>query len=578
MFGFLKKILKRGQNAPNGDTAAISQQVASPSTSQQAVPGASSTLAGNGHHARNGHEHNGGHGVEVSLQSVLDELPLELQPRVVTKKVGPIVISVPLDRVLAQLSQGVVKISFGELRSFAPHVFSPEADQDKFLVPLPLSEILPRLNPALIKRRRVQRHVEVPPDISSPFDVHGRGLALSVAPLKAPEVTPASAAAPAIPTFPGVPNESISAPPLPSGARWNQPAVAAPAPPKTPMPAIRTAPPAVTAATPPQAPAPTIQNLRKNAEAGVPSAPAIPMLKIAGNGAQAQKPAANPRPESVPLVVALTTLAEAWPESVRKEVVQLNLVDAKVALPAEAVDRGLRQGRLAFPWRTLRSWIKPAPLPSVSAQDGTVLELPLKVVAPIFLNRQRENAKTKPKVAIDEDIPNLFFGFPQPETAAEGDGPATAKPSDTNYYVWDDASDSVRDAEQQEKQAPSVGTRFISKYATPNEIVSRAASLDGVSGALISLPDGLLVASRISTDLNADTLAAFLPQIFGKVSQCTKELRMGELNNLNFTVGNVPWKIFRVNAIFFAAFGRAGEPLPTAKLAALAAELDHKPK
>jgi hypothetical protein len=40
----------------------------------------------------------------------------------------------------------------------------------------------------------------------------------------------------------------------------------------------------------------------------------------------------------------------------------------------------------------------------------------------------------------------------------------------------------------------------------------------------------------------------------------------------------VPWKIFRVNAIFFAAFGRTGEPLPTAKLAALAAELDHKPK
>jgi len=53
---------------------------------------------------------------------------------------------------------------------------------------------------------------------------------------------------------------------------------------------------------------------------------------------------------------------------------------------------------------------------------------------------------------------------------------------------------------------------------------------------------------------------------------------MGELNNLNFTVGNVPWKIFRVNAIFFAAFGRIGEPLPTAQLAALALELDHKPK
>jgi hypothetical protein len=53
---------------------------------------------------------------------------------------------------------------------------------------------------------------------------------------------------------------------------------------------------------------------------------------------------------------------------------------------------------------------------------------------------------------------------------------------------------------------------------------------------------------------------------------------MGELNNLNFTVGNVPWKIFRVNAIFFAVFGRPAQPLPTAQLAALAAELDRKNK
>ena len=76
--------------------------------------------------------------------------------------------------------------------------------------------------------------------------------------------------------------------------------------------------------------------------------------------------------------------------------------------------------------------------------------------------------------------------------------------------------------------------------------------------------------------MNADTLAAFLPQIFERVNQSTRELRMGALNNVNFTVGNVPWKIFRVNAVYFAAFGRTNEILPTAPLAALAVELDHK--
>jgi len=183
---------------------------------------------------------------------------------------------------------------------------------------------------------------------------------------------------------------------------------------------------------------------------------------------------------------------------------------------------------------------------------------------------------------VDDDIPNLFFGFPKPESitpaaAAPASAPAT-KQADTNFYTRDDTSERSHLHEGEAKHGPSPGTKFVAKYATPNEVVSRAAALDGVAGALTALPDGLMVASRLPANLNGDTLAAFLPQIFGKISQCTKELRMGELNNVNFTVGNIPWKIFRVNAIFFAAFGRVGERLPTAQLAALAAELDHRPK
>jgi predicted regulator of Ras-like GTPase activity (Roadblock/LC7/MglB family) len=196
----------------------------------------------------------------------------------------------------------------------------------------------------------------------------------------------------------------------------------------------------------------------------------------------------------------------------------------------------------------------------------------------LFLARQREANKEQQQVTIDDNIPNLFFGFPQPNPEGASVATASATPADTNYYVWDDSSDTVRVTEAEVKRGPTPGTNFVAKYATPNEVVSRAAGFDGVAGALIALPDGLMVASRLSPDLNGDTLAAFLPQIFGKVSACTKELRMGDLNNLNFTVGNVPWKIFRVNAIFFAAFGKAGEPLPTGQLAALAGELDHKPK
>lgn len=265
----------------------------------------------------------------------------------------------------------------------------------------------------------------------------------------------------------------------------------------------------------------------------------------------------------------------------RLEIVQLNLSEAILGLPAALVEASLKRGRVVFPWKTLRSWIQPALPVHVSAYDGTELELPLSVLAPLFIARQKSDTKSLARrLAIDETIPNLFFGLPKPE-AVTAPTPAKApvnKVVDTNYYVWDDVHDTARVDETEFKRKSATGTDFITKYATPNEIVSRAAVLDGVAGVLIALPDGLMVANRIPPDLNGDTLAAFLPQIFSKVSQTTKELRMGELNNLSFTVGNVPWKIFRVNAIYFAAFGRTGEALPTAPLAALAAELDRKNK
>ncbi len=274
-----------------------------------------------------------------------------------------------------------------------------------------------------------------------------------------------------------------------------------------------------------------------------------------------------------PILAAMSSLAEGWPDVIRKEIVELNLVDTQISLPAESIEQGLRQGRLAFSWKALRSWIKSPMKPAVSPNDSLVLELPLKIVAPLFLARQREHTRKQQKVSVDVEIPDLFFGFPQPDGAST----EVARPADSNYYVWDDGAEMLRFDESDTKRS-GPGTQFVTKYATPNQIVSRAAAMEGVTGALIALPDGLMVASQLPPDLNGETLAAFLPQIFGKVSQCTKELRMGELNNLNFTVGNVPWKIYRVNAIFFAAFGRAGANLPTSQLAGLAAELDHKPK
>ena len=640
MFGFLKNLL-RHPPAPQVETQEPSYEDASaawppspptPPAPRFAPPQARKNAIAQ---AQQGQQAPQGKGVEVSLQKILANLPLELQPRIVVPDVGELAISVPLEKILAQLSTGSVKISFGELRRAAPGVFSQEPDRDRVLVPLPLADVLARLNPALITRRRVQRQVEVPEEVTSPFDQYGQGAEFTVsgAAPQTPAAPPARQTFAATPNqgaagrraFPAVPtqipptalpameetpakemaqtdSEEVPAEPfsfVPQARATFSPPPAAPAAPKIPMPS---APPAAVPKIPmPGAGTSPLQmgNVPRVAaresngtnHTPAPHAPATHAPAPVHMPAPAPAPVRAPAPVHTPapaahapdqasLFVSLTSLAEGWPEQLRKQIVGMNLVDAKVALPQNAVEQALKLGRIAFSWKTLRSWIKPAIPQGESPQDSVVLELPLKIVAPLYLARQQEANKEKQKVLIDEDIPNLFFGFPQ----ADGGGSAAvagagARPADTNFYVWDDNADGIReDASAVPTARPGPGTKFVAKYATPNEVVSRAASLDGVAGALIALPDGLMVASRLSPDLNADTLAAFLPQIFAKVSQCTKELRMGDLNNLNFTVGNVPWKIFRVNAIFFAAFGKAGEALPTAQLAALAADLDHKQK
>ncbi|MSU59132.1 MAG: roadblock/LC7 domain-containing protein [Pedosphaera sp.] len=591
--GFLKHLFQKSgsHDAPAKTVAPEESATAWSAAFPPATPAANATN-GNG----NGHGAAPVNGLAIPLQTVLAGFSLELRGKIRQANTGDLTVTVAFDKILSQLSSGVVRVNFGDIRRAAPQVFAPGIESDAVPVSLPLNEILSRLNPALLTRRPVQKKIEVPAEIDSPFAGNGQGAAFVVgntqpeAPAVAapapPRARPAFTATPAskpgeTSTFKRVTPKTM----LPAaahaasvGAELEAPifqrkpvAPSASVSPVTPPPA---APPQSRVA-PTDDDAPIFQRKPLASEPAASAAPPRPRdflshPPVARSVQPARTAAPAPSvPEVATLPLPLTALADAWPDAVRHEIVQLNLVDARVALPADLVEASLKRGRVAFPWKTVRSWIRPALHGSISAHDTTDLELPLSVIAPLFLARQKAAGKQQ-RTAIDETIPNLFFGLPKPEPAT------TPKPADTNYYIWGDTNDNARVDDTDVKRKGPSGTDFVSRYATPNEIVSRAAVLEGVAGVLIALPDGLMVASRIPPEFNGDTLAAFLPQIFSKVSGCTKELRMGDLNNLNFTVGNTPWKIFRVNAIFFAAFGRTGEALPTAELAGLAAELDRK--
>ena len=275
--------------------------------------------------------------------------------------------------------------------------------------------------------------------------------------------------------------------------------------------------------------------------------------------------------EPPPLVVVLGALSGRWPEALRKELDQLGLRDAPVALPLERVELSLQRGRAVFAWRELRAWISSLP-GGVSVQDDLQLELPLSVLVPLFFARKNGPEKAPSKTTVSAEIPTLFCRQPASAPLGLTAVETVASVPDTNYFSGEDRPQTT-DSEFWSKG----GTDFLSRAATPAEVVARAMELPSVAGAVVALPDGLRVASQIPAGLNGDTFAAFIPQIFTRVKQCSQQLRMGEMNNLSFTAGNVPWKIFRVNAVYFAAFGRANEALPGAELAALAALLDRQP-
>jgi predicted regulator of Ras-like GTPase activity (Roadblock/LC7/MglB family) len=113
---------------------------------------------------------------------------------------------------------------------------------------------------------------------------------------------------------------------------------------------------------------------------------------------------------------------------------------------------------------------------------------------------------------------------------------------------------------------------------TPNDIVNRTSGLPGVAGALIALQDGLLVASCMPPNAKTETIAAFVPQIFGRMSQYTRELQLGDASAVSISVETGTLQVFSAGIIYFAALGKPGVHLPLPELQLIATELGRHTK
>jgi predicted regulator of Ras-like GTPase activity (Roadblock/LC7/MglB family) len=439
-----------------------------------------------------------------------------------------------------------MKIPLAQFRQFSPAgIFPDHAANDALEVVIPIDFILERLKPGQLPRRSDQRKVEVPDDIESVFGphagkngnlriVHEKNKPAVAKPLTAPSAaSPAPQAAPFTEAAPGhAPVATVAAVPTVAAVAPVELA-AAPAPVSAPAPL------------PPPEPVLNVEPIR---------APRLdPGL------ATLRAPAA---PREKTLTVALMDVAAFWAEKGRRELE--NLYRHSVEFPLSAIEAGLKKGRVEFTWREMRPWFRVATGNSLpELPDETRIEFPLAFLAPRFLEGHG-GPSTRKKIEVSDEIPDVFV---KNVPAAPPEAAAPPAPPEANGAVEEGTPGELGDIfGQPEKKSWSL-----------TEISHGTSKLPGVAGAIIATTDGLLVGGSWPEGVGGEAVAAFVPQIYNRLTNYTSELKLGTPGDFTLLVENVPLQIFKSANSYLTVLGRAGEHLPTRKLKAIATRLAANP-
>jgi predicted regulator of Ras-like GTPase activity (Roadblock/LC7/MglB family) len=284
-----------------------------------------------------------------------------------------------------------------------------------------------------------------------------------------------------------------------------------------------------------------------------------------------------------------------------------NLHKGTVHFPPAELESALKKGKISFSWKQVRGWIQGTDSPP-GLNDDDIIEFPLNVVAPIFL-ASRRTVQPRRKLEVTENIPDLFSkpvapsAFPgdaaapgsvvEPGTAstAVGDVPpvvptsvATPGPL-TMSPPGEPAPPAVAAPPAPSIPVPKPALDFGDIFGVPdkkewslNDVTTKVLTLRGVSGAVITTADGLLMAGAWPGGVAAESAAGFVPQIFNRINQYSKELKLGDPGQFTLLIENVPLQIFKTGSTFFTVLGKAGEPLPKVQITALAARLSQNQK
>jgi predicted regulator of Ras-like GTPase activity (Roadblock/LC7/MglB family) len=558
--------------------------------------------------------------LRLPLKPIFDRLSPALQATANGEQITELhEIALQIDNILPQLPGGVVRISFGELRTSAPSgIFGEQTSHDYTLIDVPLSEILARINPTLLALRTNRKRVDVPDEVAGVFGKNGGGTAM-VAPVEA--VQPAHRETKPVAPSPTAPARArVTIPPPPPGGDIIQFTRATPA--AAPEPSAIAMPPKVTAkpAAPVAPSAPIAMPTMAKQEAAPIAMPAV-AKPLAAPAAPAKV-----EPPSEPLLVPMATLSENWPAPIKAELEQVRPAVASVAIPLSRLEGPMKTGKLIFRWSELRDWMKPQALLGTSSHGDTEIQLALNVIAPLFFAHPARTKVAAKKAEIAQDIPDVFgttsaadairelASVPlvkpnapaapvipapvDPAVAAQG-GAATnlqlrmgQPPTNGNGNSTLSAprmpeltENTVLFNKKPAAAAPAPATNGNGAHAepanaglpkidwTPDQAVKITCASPAVAGAMIAAEDGLMVATQLPAQFKSESLSAFVPQIFGRAKQSAVELGLPTLSSVRLSLGEQQCEIFKTGKLYYVIVGKPGEELPTPFLRKVAAEL-----
>jgi predicted regulator of Ras-like GTPase activity (Roadblock/LC7/MglB family) len=530
----------------------------------------------------------------LELKAIIDRFPADLKPLIARVPSPDVKVVLPVSSIMKQVQSGSVKISLASVRRQAPKgTFKEMMVEDKRFVEVPLSEIFKTLSPQALRRRDDQKRYDIPENAVGLFN--GRSIANVEEYSETAKTFQRDVPSPAARKVPVIESEMPTQP--------------------NPAPVLRMpyAAPAAGMAIPKPAgkPSQVAAEAEKigdvfgrqphTAPNGTPvSEPgAGPTVQPSASPAPRKSPAANPAPTLAPaapplegdLVFSLDALSASWPQAIKDELSALG-DGVQVKLPLLDIGAGVTKGKVAFTWGQIRSGLITESLGGTSQDESLMLACPLKVVAPAFMAAKggpRRPAAAAP--VVDTSLPD-FFGPTAGRTATPTAAvpPVEAMPTEQLIPQATPAPMPVpMPAEPTLKLAeapaavpaaapaePTSLSQFFGKVQlswSPKEIVAEACSQPGMTGAVVALDEGFIIAHQLPERFSSEPFAAFLPQLMTRINKYTGEMQLGETHEVS--IGTESGNIFVIQRgkLFFAALTESGKTIPTAGLRLAADEL-----